>query len=57
MMRHTPTVLHHMHRLMRKKNIIESVTLNGKTAEIKEKNVSINFIDFEEKEIVFAEVY
>lgn len=39
------------------KNIIESVTLNGKTAEIKEKNVSINFIDFEEKEIVFAEVY
>ena len=39
------------------KNIIESVTLNGKTAEIKEKNVSINVIDFEEKEIVFVEVY
>ncbi len=38
-------------------NVIESLTVNGEIAEIKEKNASICVIGFEEKEKVFVEVY
>lgn len=37
-------------------NVIESVTLNGKTVEIENKNVSLSVIGFEEREAVFMEV-
>lgn len=38
-------------------NIIESITVNGKSTEIKEKNVSLSIIGFEQKETLFMEVY
>ncbi len=39
------------------KNIIESVSVNGKTAEIENKNVSLTVIDYTVREKVFMEVY
>ena len=38
-------------------NVIESITVNGKGAEIKDKNASFCVIGFDEKETVFVEVY
>lgn len=37
-------------------NVIESVTLNGKTVSVSDKNVSLSVIDFSEREEIFVEV-
>ena len=38
-------------------NVIESIMLNGEKAEIKDKNVSLSVIGFDEREALFMEVY
>ncbi len=37
-------------------NVIESVTLNGNTVNVSDKNISLSVIDFEEREAIFMEV-
>lgn len=37
-------------------NVIESVTLNGKTLTVSDKNVSLSAVDFSEREVIFVEV-